>query len=172
MIHPPPIPIEWAFITPLQIAAARAASIVVPFFSRVSRPMVEQRALSTATAARAYFPITDEPFTWYVSWLEPHISTSVSGNPALRQQRTLSSPSTRRAILRFVKPKTRPMITPDTTRTDTAARAMVTVRRLNETSRESIDTQRPIDGARERDKGEVQNDSAPSSSKDSCFLVE
>ncbi len=53
---------ECAFITPLQIAAARAASIVVPFFSKIVRPIFEHSALSTATAAREYFPKIDEPF--------------------------------------------------------------------------------------------------------------
>ncbi|CAF4643505.1 unnamed protein product, partial [Rotaria magnacalcarata] len=53
--------IECAFITPLQIAAAKAASIVVPFFSKMTRPILEHSALSTATAAREYFPNIDEP---------------------------------------------------------------------------------------------------------------
>ena len=56
------MPIECAFITPLQIAAAKAASIVVPFFSKILRPIFEHSLLSTATAAREYFPKIDEPF--------------------------------------------------------------------------------------------------------------
>jgi len=61
MIHPPPIPIECPFNTPLQIAAAKAASIVLPFFSRISLPISEHFSLSTATAARLYLPSMDEP---------------------------------------------------------------------------------------------------------------
>jgi hypothetical protein len=61
MVQPPPIPIECAFMTPLQIAAARAASIVVPFLSNIFRPTCEQSALSTPTTARRYRPNTDEP---------------------------------------------------------------------------------------------------------------
>lgn len=62
MKHPPPIPIECEFITPLQIAAARAASTVDPFcFSKISRPIFEHCALSTAIAAREYLPKIDEP---------------------------------------------------------------------------------------------------------------
>ncbi len=53
---------ECAFITPLQIAAAKAASIVVPFFSNICRPIFEHSALSTAIAAREYLPNIDEPF--------------------------------------------------------------------------------------------------------------
>ncbi len=52
---------ECAFITPLQIAAAIAASIVVPFFSKIPFPILEHSILSTATAAREYFPKIDEP---------------------------------------------------------------------------------------------------------------
>ncbi len=62
MKHPPPMPMECEFITPLQIAAAKAASIVVPFFSNIFRPIFEHSALSTAIAAREYLPNTDEPF--------------------------------------------------------------------------------------------------------------
>ena len=76
MIHPPPIPMEWPLRTPLQRAAARAASIVVPFFSRMSRPIPEHWTLSTATAARAYLPSIDEPLMTYVSWAVPQTSFS------------------------------------------------------------------------------------------------
>ena len=48
-------------MTLLQIAAAKAASTVVPFFSNIWRPILEQSALSIATAARSYLPNLDEP---------------------------------------------------------------------------------------------------------------
>jgi hypothetical protein len=48
-------------MTPLQIAAAKAASTVVPFFSKICLPILEHSALSTAIAAREYFPKIDEP---------------------------------------------------------------------------------------------------------------
>ena len=58
------------------MAAARAASIVVPFFSKICRPMIEHSTLSTATAARAYLPKMDEPLMTYVSWAVPQTSFS------------------------------------------------------------------------------------------------
>ncbi len=61
------MPIECAFKTPLQSEAAIAASTAFPPFNKIDFPIFEHSSLSTATAAREYFPNFDEPTIEYDS---------------------------------------------------------------------------------------------------------
>jgi hypothetical protein len=51
----------------LQSEAAIAASTAFPPFNKIDLPILEHSSLSTATAAREYFPNLDEPLIPYDS---------------------------------------------------------------------------------------------------------